>query len=103
MYRLLAMAKFNDRFVIPMAHAEVAGTMITQQGACGLEFAGGPGGCGPNGHAADAEDRVGGFHPDPPAPRPEPVARASAAPAGGCGGGDCTCGHGGDAVPEPAS
>jgi nitrate reductase beta subunit len=44
-YRLLAIAKFEDRFVIPPAHAEVAGGLMEQQGACGLEYPGGPGRC----------------------------------------------------------
>jgi len=46
MYRLLALAKYEERFVIPSAHAELAGTIADLQGSCGLEFAGGPGGCG---------------------------------------------------------
>jgi len=32
--------------VIPKAHREVAARLDAQQGACGLDFAGGPGGCG---------------------------------------------------------
>ncbi len=47
MYRLLAIAKYEDRFVIPPAHAEVAGRLMEQQGACGLDYPGGPGRCGP--------------------------------------------------------
>src|SRR5262249_19517641 len=47
MYRLLAIAKYEDRFVIPPAHAEVAGRLMEQQGACGLDFPGGPGRCAP--------------------------------------------------------
>jgi nitrate reductase beta subunit len=45
MYRLLALAKYDERFVIPTAHAELAGAIADLQGSCGLEFAGGPGGC----------------------------------------------------------
>ena len=46
MYRLLAIAKFDDRFVIPKAHKESASDAMLAQGACGLDFAGGPGSCG---------------------------------------------------------
>jgi nitrate reductase beta subunit len=104
MYRLLAIARYDERFVIPTAHAELAGALSAQQGACGLEFAGGPGACLPKGRAP-AEDGVEGFHPAPrPAgeahPEPEPVARAAVAEGGGCGGGSCGCGG---AVVEPAS
>jgi nitrate reductase beta subunit len=63
MYRLLALAKYDERFVIPAAHAELAGVLSAQQGSCGLDFAGGPGGCGANGRAAAAEGAA--FHPEP--------------------------------------
>jgi nitrate reductase beta subunit len=46
MYRLLAIAKYDDRYVIPQAHAELGQHLMEQQGACGLDFAGGPGNCG---------------------------------------------------------
>lgn len=46
MYRLLAIAKYNDRFVIPTAHKETADALLAEQGSCGLNFAGGPGACG---------------------------------------------------------
>ncbi|NCU17815.1 nitrate reductase subunit beta [Pallidibacillus pasinlerensis] len=46
MYRLLAIAKYEDRFVIPKSHKEEVQDMYYDQGACGLDFAGGPGGCG---------------------------------------------------------
>ncbi len=58
MYRLLAIADYNDRFVVPTAHRELAEELSQQhQGACGLDYAGGPGPCLPepeaaNGHAA---------------------------------------------------
>jgi nitrate reductase beta subunit len=45
MYRLLAIARYEDRFVIPLAHAESARELAGQQGSCGLNFPGGPGGC----------------------------------------------------------
>ncbi|MGG3687782.1 nitrate reductase subunit beta [Caldifermentibacillus hisashii] len=46
MYRLLAIAKYEDRFVIPKSHKEEVQDLYDDQGACGLDFAGGPGGCG---------------------------------------------------------
>jgi nitrate reductase beta subunit len=46
MYRLLAIAKYDDRYVIPKAHGELASQLMEQQGACGLDFDGGPGNCG---------------------------------------------------------
>ena len=46
MYRLLAIAKYDERYVIPKAHAELAERLMEQQGACGLDFEGGPGNCG---------------------------------------------------------
>jgi nitrate reductase / nitrite oxidoreductase, beta subunit len=45
MYRLLAIAKYEDRYVIPQAHKELAAKLDEQQGTCGLEFEGGPGSC----------------------------------------------------------
>ena len=48
MYRLLAIADYNDRYVIPQAHAELA-DRLAEQGAgagCSLDFEGGPGNCG---------------------------------------------------------
>lgn len=46
MYRLLAIAKFEDRFVIPPSHREEVANLYEEQGSCGLAFAGGPGACG---------------------------------------------------------
>ena len=46
MYRLLAIAKYEDRYVIPQAHAELGERLMEQQGSCGLDFDGGPGNCG---------------------------------------------------------
>jgi nitrate reductase beta subunit len=46
MFRLLAIGKYEDRYVIPKAHAEMADRLLEQQGACGLDFQGGPGNCG---------------------------------------------------------
>ena len=46
MYRLLAVGKYEERYVIPKAHTELAGRLMEQQGTCGLDFEGGPGNCG---------------------------------------------------------
>ncbi|HJV17588.1 MAG TPA: nitrate reductase subunit beta [Bacillales bacterium] len=46
MYRLLAIAKYEDRFVIPPSHREEVAELYDEQGSCGLDFAGGPGACG---------------------------------------------------------
>ncbi|MGG5254325.1 nitrate reductase subunit beta [Neobacillus sp. SM06] len=46
MYRLLAIAKYEDRFVIPPSHREEVADLYDEQGTCGLAFAGGPGACG---------------------------------------------------------
>ena len=46
MFRLLAIAKYDERYVIPQAHGEVGVNPHSRQGACGLDFEGGPGSCG---------------------------------------------------------
>lgn len=46
MYRLLAIAKYEDRFEIPASHREEVADLYDEQGSCGLAFAGGPGACG---------------------------------------------------------
>ena len=46
MYRLLAIANYEDRYVIPQAHAEHGERLMREQGSCGLDFDGGPGNCG---------------------------------------------------------
>src|SRR5690606_23841097 len=52
MYRLLAIAKYEDRYVIPTAHSEVAREL--EEMACSLDFEGGPGmgGAGPFGSSS---------------------------------------------------
>jgi nitrate reductase beta subunit len=42
MYRLLAIAKYEDRYVIPQAHTELARQLAEMPGACILEHEGGP-------------------------------------------------------------
>jgi nitrate reductase beta subunit len=60
LYRLLAVAKYDDRYVIPPAHTEDAGRLMAQheQLFCSLDGEGGPGmgGTGPPG-------TVESFHP----------------------------------------
>jgi nitrate reductase beta subunit len=46
MYRLLAIANYEDRYVIPLAHAELGERLMEEVGGCGLDFEGGPGNCG---------------------------------------------------------
>ncbi len=55
MYRLCAIAKYDDRYVIPAAHREIADNLTERQGGCGLDFAGGPGSCGPGVDTAEGE------------------------------------------------
>ena len=55
MYRLCAIAKYDDRYVIPLAHREIADNLEERQGGCGLDFAGGPGSCGPGVDTGEAE------------------------------------------------
>ena len=66
LFRLLAIARYEDRYVIPPAHAEQAGQLMAQHsayGGCSLEGDGGPGmgGAGPAGGDAGFE-AVPGFH-----------------------------------------
>ena len=53
MFRLLAIAKADDRYVIPQARGEIGLNPHSRQGACGLDFAGGPGSCGALGQQKD--------------------------------------------------
>jgi nitrate reductase beta subunit len=66
MYRLLAVARYKDRFVIPTGIAELAGSVAALQGSCGLDFAGGPGACGVGEGGSSLEAAVERFHPAPP-------------------------------------
>ena len=63
LYRLLAIAKYDERYVIPPSHAEDAGRLMAQheQLFCSLDSDGGPGmgGHGPPGEHAGGES----FHP----------------------------------------
>ena len=54
MYRLLALAKYDERYVIPPAHAEQAHALEELATECSLNFEGGPGmgGNGPFGEAS---------------------------------------------------
>jgi nitrate reductase beta subunit len=57
MYRLLAIAKYEDRYVIPAAHAEDAHRLEQLGTECSLDVDGGPGmgGGGPYGHGPFGE------------------------------------------------
>src|SRR6478752_4854081 len=46
MYRLLAIANYEDRYVIPQAHTEQGAELMRDGDGCGLDFDGGPGNCG---------------------------------------------------------
>ncbi len=52
LYRLLAVAKYEDRYVVPAAHNEVAAELDSL--ACALDAVGGPGGEGPATVSADS-------------------------------------------------
>jgi nitrate reductase beta subunit len=54
MYRLLAIAKYEERYVIPAAHAETAHGLEELATGCSLDYEGGPGmgGSGPFGEAS---------------------------------------------------
>jgi nitrate reductase beta subunit len=56
MYRLLALAKYDERYVIPPAHAEQAHRLEELATECSLDYEGGPGmgGSGPFGEASGA-------------------------------------------------
>ncbi|MEO6087642.1 MAG: nitrate reductase subunit beta [Umezawaea sp.] len=56
MYRLLALAKYEDRYVIPPAHAEQAHGLEELATECSLDYDGGPGmgGSGPFGETSGA-------------------------------------------------
>jgi nitrate reductase / nitrite oxidoreductase, beta subunit len=62
LYRLLAIAKYDDRYVIPQAHAEDAGRLMSQheQLFCSLDTDGGP---GMGGHGPPGEPSGESFHP----------------------------------------
>ncbi|MGA5453286.1 nitrate reductase subunit beta [Streptomyces umbrinus] len=60
MFRLLALAKYEDRYVIPPAHAEQAHSLEELATECSLDFEDGPGmgGSGPFGEASGAPDPI---------------------------------------------
>jgi len=66
MYRLLAIAKYEDRYVIPAAHAEQAHGLEELATECSLDYDGGPGmgGSGPFGEGSGRTDpmAVENFH-----------------------------------------
>ena len=58
MYRLLAIAKYDERYVIPTAHAEQAHALEELATECSLDYDGGPGmgGSGPFGEGSGGAD-----------------------------------------------
>jgi nitrate reductase beta subunit len=52
MYRLLALAKYDERYVIPPAHAEQAHGLEELATECSLDYEGGPGMSGPFGESS---------------------------------------------------
>ncbi len=61
LFRLLAIARYEDRYVVPPAHAEDAGRLLAQHelSGCSLEGEGGPG----MGGWGSEPQAVPGFHP----------------------------------------
>ncbi|GIH70189.1 nitrate reductase subunit beta [Sphaerimonospora thailandensis] len=64
MYRLLAIAAYNERYVIPKAHAEQGAKLEELATGCSLDYEGGPGMGGPFGEASGepAPVAVENFH-----------------------------------------
>ncbi len=62
LYRLLAIAKYEDRYVIPAAHVE-AGRALDEMAGCSLDYSGGPGmgGMGPFGEVGGTPASVETF------------------------------------------
>lgn len=58
MYRLLAIAKYEDRYVIPTAHAETARHLEEIASGCSLDTEGGPGMGGPFGSSSGRPERA---------------------------------------------
>jgi nitrate reductase beta subunit len=60
MYRLLAIAKYDERYVIPPAHAEQAHSLEELATECSLDYEGGPGmgGSGPFGEGSGGISRI---------------------------------------------
>ena len=64
MYRLLALAKYEERYVIPTSYTAEPGTPVA--GGCSLEEAGGPGMYDPDGfHTAPGTGASAGHAPEP--------------------------------------
>ena len=87
MYRLLAIAKYDERYVIPPAHAEQAHSLEELATECSLDYDGGPGmgGSGPFGEGSGGADADRGRElPDaartgrPPTRWPRPADKARA-------------------------
>ncbi|TDD64682.1 nitrate reductase subunit beta [Actinomadura darangshiensis] len=65
MYRLLALAKYDERYVIPTAHAEQAHGLEELATECSLDYEGGPGmgGAGMGGGSGPFGESSGGANP----------------------------------------
>lgn len=65
MYRLLALAKYDERYVIPPAHAEQAHGLEELATECALDYEGGPGmgGAGLGGGSGPFGEASGGASP----------------------------------------
>ena len=90
MHRLLAVAKYDERYVIPLAHAEQGPGQEELDTGCSLDYDGGPGmgGWGPFGETSGGIDADrGGELPhargaaDQPTPWPRPGTRPAGQPA----------------------
>ncbi|GAA0250682.1 nitrate reductase subunit beta [Saccharothrix mutabilis subsp. mutabilis] len=58
MYRLLAIAKYDERYVIPAAHREQAAALDAQGTGCSLDVEGGPGMGGDDFHVLPVDGRI---------------------------------------------
>ena len=63
MYRLMAIANYEDRFVIPTAHRETGEDVFDLRGACGFSFGNG---CGGESGGKTGFDLFGGHKPKTP-------------------------------------
>ena len=45
MFRMVAIADYDDRYVVPLRHGEVSPAAFAEQGTCGIDFVGGGGAC----------------------------------------------------------
>jgi nitrate reductase / nitrite oxidoreductase, beta subunit len=60
LYRQVAIADYDDRYVLPKAHGEVSSAVFTDQGSCGIDFAQPPDVTMPDLDLRDYITRMGG-------------------------------------------